>query len=84
MEKKMTTSLKDHVTGKAHFTHFRDGQLWYVTDSHFEFPVPVSDTDGATFARDDKAMFFMRWIKQWMITLREEKARNTPITLVGS
>lgn len=58
--------ITDHVQGKARFTHFRDDKLWYLTDTGFEFPVPVEDTDGATFHVEDKAIIFMRWIRRWM------------------
>lgn len=62
-------SIKQHIEGQAHFQYFRDGELWYKTDSDLLFPVPVSDTAGAVFNRDDKAIFFMRWIRKWLASL---------------
>jgi hypothetical protein len=61
--------ITDHVKGTTTFTHFRDKQLWYLTDTDFEFPVPVEDTDGATFPAKEKSIFFMRWIRKWMSAL---------------
>lgn len=62
-------TIKDHVKGTAKFSFYRAGNLYYVTDSGLEFPVPLSDTDGATFLKEDKAMFFMRWIRKHLATL---------------
>lgn len=61
--------LSDHVKGKAHFSFYRGGYLYYKTDSGLEFPVPVEDTDSATFLNEDKALFFMRWIRKHLENL---------------
>ncbi len=62
-------TLKDHVAGMAKFSFYRAGNLYYTTDSGLEFPVPLEDTDGATFLSEDKAIFFMRWIRNHLQTL---------------
>jgi hypothetical protein len=67
-------TIKQHIEGQAHFQYFRDGELWYKTDSGFLFPVPASDAEGATFNRDDKAMLFMRWIRKWLASLEADKS----------
>lgn len=56
--------LKDEVKPdmRVHFVCLKNKELWYKTDSGFDFPVPLHDTDGAEFLADDKAIFFMRWI----------------------
>lgn len=56
--------LKQRVTGRVKFTRCADQALWYVTADYWEFPVPLSDTAGATFLAEDKAIFFMRWIRK--------------------
>jgi hypothetical protein len=58
-------NIKDMVKdGKqVVFTHYFDGNLWYKTECEYAFPVPVSDTGTATFAAQDKAMLFMRYIR---------------------
>jgi len=59
-------TLKTHVTGMVTFQYYRDGNLWYKTDSGFSFPVPVDDTGSATFSALDKALLFMRYIRKHM------------------
>lgn len=67
-------SITEIVKGKARFTALKDGELWYQTEiGAFEFPVPLADTVGAVFKAEDKAIFFMRWIRKHMTML--EKAR---------
>lgn len=50
---------------QVHFQYYRDNELWYATDSGFTFPVPVSDVGNATFMRDDKAIYLMRYIRKY-------------------
>lgn len=59
-------SIKEMVmNGKTvKFQRYQAGELWYVTECGFEFPVPIDDTNGASFASQDKAMMFMHWIKK--------------------
>ena len=61
-----TRNIKDMVTGNKQvtFVRCRDGDLWYVTDDGFEFPVPVEDIGNATFLARDKALLFMRWMRR--------------------
>lgn len=69
-------NIKDMVKDnkKVKFTHYFDGQLWYVTECDFKFPVPIEDIGTATFLAEDKAMMFMRYIKKHMKVI--EDARN--------
>lgn len=53
------------------FEYYQDNELWYSTECGFMFPVPVSDTGNAVFKNEDKATFFMRWIRK-QITLIQE------------
>lgn len=60
---------------KVHFQYYRDGELWYKTDSGFIFPVPVSDTrevGNATFLNEDKAILYMRYIRKYKEELDKE------------
>jgi hypothetical protein len=62
---------------KVRFTHFKNGELWYVTETGFAFPVSVTDTKeigDATFQAEDKALLFMRYIRKHLDML--EKART--------
>lgn len=61
---------------KVNFIHYKHGDLWYVTECGFEFPVPVTDAGDATFLKEDKAMMFMRYIRKHieMITISKEES----------
>lgn len=65
--------LTDVVKGeqKVRFVCLKNKELWYKTDSGFDFPVPLHDTDGAEFLAEDKAIFFMRWIGRRINDLKE-------------
>ena len=61
--------VKEHVRGQVKFKHYKDGNLYYETDSGLLFPVPIEDIGNATFLAEDKAMLFMRYIKRHIKTL---------------
>ena len=65
------SKMADYVRGKVKFQFYREGHLYYKTENGLEFPVKISDTDGATFMAEDKAIYFMRWIRKHLQTLRE-------------
>ncbi|KWU17869.1 hypothetical protein [Burkholderia cenocepacia] len=69
-------SIKEMVANdrKVRFTHYKEGELWYVTECGFEFPVPTADAGQATFLAEDKAMFLMRYIRKHLSML--ESARE--------
>lgn len=46
------------------FVRYRASQLIYTTECGFEFPVPIEDTGEATFKAQDKAIYFMRYIRK--------------------
>ena len=56
----ITELVKDK---RAHFVHYREGHFIYETDDGFQFPVPLADIGTATLLAEDKALFFMRWIR---------------------
>ncbi len=61
-----TPNIKDMVTGdkKVTFEHYKDGELWYRTETGFLFPVPIAETGSAMFLKEDKAILFMRYIRK--------------------
>ena len=71
-------SIKEMVKpGKSvYFDHYQNKELWYITDCGFEFPVPIDDTGAATFARQDKAMLFMRWIRKHLANIETAKVEQ--------
>jgi hypothetical protein len=48
----------------ARLVHYRDGHFIYETEDGFQFPVPLADIGTATLLAEDKALFFMRWIRR--------------------
>jgi len=71
--------LKDMVRDdkKVRFLHYRNRELWYITETGFTFPVPISDCGDATFLSEDKAILFMRYIRQHIDHLEEaERGRG--------
>lgn len=59
-------TLKDHVKGVVKFEFYKDGNLYYRTETDLTFPVPIEDIGNATFLKEDKAMLFMRYIRQYL------------------
>jgi hypothetical protein len=57
-------SIKQYIQGNVKFIYYRDGDLWYITERDFKFPVPISDVGNATFLAEDKAILFMRYIRK--------------------
>ena len=55
------------------FVHYQQGTLWYVTECGFEFPVPTSDTGNGMFAKTEKAMLLMRWLRKHIEYLANAK-----------
>lgn len=62
------------IDGKqATFAFYRDDTLYYETECGFIFAIPVSDTKGASFNAQEKAVHLMRWIRKQIDD--NEKAR---------
>ena len=65
----MSHDLKAIVGGnnKAIFSHYRDGNFFYVVkvqDKRYSFPIPIDDAKGTTFFAEFKAITLMRWIRK--------------------
>jgi hypothetical protein len=66
-------NIKELIINKtAKFAYCTDGALWYEIDS-FRFPVPFTDTVGAYFMPEHKAINLMRWIRK---QLEENEAQK--------
>lgn len=58
-------SVTDLVKGKtASFQYYRQGNLIFMTEDGFEFPVPISDCGESTFFNSHPALELMRWIRK--------------------
>lgn len=60
----MSLTLKDHIKGNVRFLRYKQGYLYYVTETDIEFPVPIEDTGEAEFKDSDKGIYFMRYIRK--------------------
>lgn len=67
---KLVKLIKDQT---VHFQFARETDLWYKTSNNFMFPVPFSDMEKGTFLRDDKAIYFMRYIRKQLAKVEQEK-----------
>lgn len=56
---------------KVKFVNFRNNEFTYETECGFKFVVPLSDIGNATMLAEDKAILFMRYIRQYMTLLNE-------------
>jgi hypothetical protein len=85
-------TVKELVKGNTvRFLYYKCGELWYEVlsgldimpvEPPFRFPVPVSDTGDGRFMREDKAIFFMRYIRQHVEHLKEDEVKD-PVRAVG-
>ena len=68
-------TLKEMVSGDklVTFIYYRDGELWYETENGFEFPVPIADIGTAVFLAQDKALLFMRYIRNHLELIEEAR-----------
>ena len=70
MTESISEKLKAMIGGdkKVRFAYYRADHLYYVTDTGFEFPVPVADIGNATFLAEDRASLFMRYMRKALET----------------
>lgn len=67
----MDFTIKDIIKdNKVYFLFAREGKLYYgidYLDKTYQFPIPFCDeheVENATFPREDKAIYFMRYIRK--------------------
>ena len=58
---------------KATFSHYAKGELWYSTENGFLFPIPTTDTGDGCFAKEEKALLLMRWIRKQFDLVEKER-----------
>lgn len=58
--------IKTMVGGgrKVRFRSYREGEFWYETECGFVFPVPLEEIENAEMLAEDKAILFMRYIRE--------------------
>jgi hypothetical protein len=62
---------------KVNFVRYKNSELWYVTETGFEFPVPTADIGDGVFLAQDKAILFMRYIKPQIKLVAEARAEQS-------
>ena len=72
LKSKMKTIIELVKNNTAKFVKLKDKQLQYIVDE-FEFPIPLEDTEGATFLAEDEATLFKRRIRKHIQYLEESK-----------
>lgn len=72
----MKYDIKTMVAGgkQVHFTHYKQGELWYETECGFKFAVPTEDAGDGVFLVEDKAIIMMRYIRKQIATNLEGMA----------
>lgn len=68
-------NIKEMVSDgkKVSFVCYKQKELWYRTETGFDFPVPIDDTGDGVFLATDKAILFMRYIRKHIKMLEEAK-----------
>lgn len=61
---------------KVTFVEYKHKELWYVTETGFEFPVPIEDTGDGIFLAEDRAIFFLRYIRKHIKLLENAKQEH--------
>ena len=71
----LTALVRDNK--KVRFKYYRDKEFWYEHEDGMLFPVALSEVDNpasrATLLAEDKAIYFMRWMKKYIATCKEEQ-----------
>jgi len=68
-------TLVELVKEKAKFIHFVDKELWYETDSGFQFPIPLNDVGTTLFVAEYKGIRLMKWIRKHRELVNVEKEK---------
>lgn len=76
-------SVKEMVNNQqvVRFSHYRENELWYVTECGFTFPVPIGDIGEATFHAEEKAILLLRYLRPHhaLITKAREDAAQEAV-----
>lgn len=74
---KVTDEVKNNK--KVSFLRFENNELWYATESGFEFPISVEEAKGGAFHSEEKATLLMRWIRkriQFLESAKEDSGKE--------
>jgi len=78
----MLDLVKDNKV--VRFAYFRDNEFWYQHQDGLLFPISIQEatTGKATFLAEDKAIYFMRWIKRYIEACKQEDLPTEPVKKV--
>ena len=68
---------------KVRFLFYRDKQFFYEQEDGFVFPISLEEANAgrATFLAEDKAIYFMRWMKKYIESVKNEEVKtSTPVS----
>ena len=75
---KMIDLVRDNK--KVRFAYYRDREFWYQHEDGLMFPVALKEVDDpaskATLPAEEKAIFFMRWMKKYVDNAKKEAELN--------
>jgi hypothetical protein len=61
---------------KVRFSYYRAKEFWFQHEEGLLFPVALSEVDNpaspATLLAEDKAIYFMRWMKKYIEAAKKE------------
>ncbi len=69
----MDYDIKDYIKGNVQFVYYKNKELFYITENGLTFPVPIDDIGSAEFKASDKALYFMRYIRKYLESLKSEE-----------
>jgi hypothetical protein len=76
--------LKEHAGHgqMVHFEYFRDEEFWYRTDKGLLFPIALKEamTGRPTLPGNDKAIYYMRWIKRYVEACKQDPTEAAGFT----
>lgn len=75
---KLIDLVRDHK--KVRFSFYRDKEFWFEHEDGLLFPIPLSDIESpvckVTLPAEEKAIFFMRWIRKYIDASKVESLRD--------
>ena len=81
-----TVKLIDLVKNnkKVRFLFYRDCTFYYEQEDGFVFPISLEEANAgrATFLAEDKAIYFMRWMKRYIELCKQDELPTEPVKKV--
>ena len=72
-------TLTQLVKENCNFIHFVDNELWYETESGFQFPIPLKDVGTTLFISEYKGIRLRKWIRKHLEMIKAEKEKYASV-----